>query len=329
MRFLILYVILFDRKSEGGKRMLGKDELLYKNKHFTIINDLAHSTFYYFDYDERDYSINMEFEHYHPFYEMMILLSKDAEHLIEGHPYHICSGDIVLLAPSRLHKTSYMKGDPSKRIIISFMFPEDRYGIPEVYDTILKPFLADVPIYRFEPEDRTRLFSILNDIYSFSDSPAYTGSDTDAFYIHMKFQEFLYIFYEISDRSSYSDDANFNSMERKIYDITAYIHANYHEDLSLESLANQFYISPCYLSHQFKAVTHFNLMSYIQMTRIRNVEYKLISSGMKVSDIAESCGFTSFSQFNRIFKKITGISPSEFRKNGGKAGAVPSDHTDY
>jgi len=297
--------------------MLAGDNLLYENKHFIIINDIAHSTFYYFDYDERDYSLNMEFEHYHPFFEILLLLGKEADHLIEGHPYHIQTNDLVLLAPSRLHKSIYPKGEPSKRIVISFMFPEDFFGHAETYEKILAPFKAEVPIFRFEPEVRKKLFSCLNDLFSFSSSPSYKGSDLDAFYVHNKFQEFLYTLYASSKSNIYKDDTTYNSIERKIYDITSYIHANYNEDLSLESLAEQFFISPCYLSHQFKTVTHFNLMNYIQMTRIRNVEYKLISTNDKISDIAESCGFTSFSQFNRIFKKVTGISPSDFRKNGG------------
>ncbi|MBP5153081.1 MAG: helix-turn-helix transcriptional regulator, partial [Lachnospiraceae bacterium] len=145
----------------------------------------------------------------------------------------------------------------------------------------------------------------------------YTGSETDTFYIHMKFQEFLHALYTLASKNTYKDDASFNSIERKIYDITAYIHAHYTEDLSLEMLADMFFISSCYLSHQFKAITHFNLMTYIQMTRIRNVEYRLITTDNRISDIAESCGFTSFSQFNRIFKKISGMSPSDFRKSGG------------
>jgi len=296
--------------------MVVGDSVLYENKHFIIINDINHNTFYYFDYDERDYSINMEFEHYHPFFEIMILLGKEADHLIEGHPYHLQTNDIVLLAPSRLHKSVYPKGEASKRIIISFMFPEDYFGFKETYDTLLSPFNAEVPIYRFEPEDRRKLLDVINSIYSFSKSVKYNNSETDTFYVHFKFQEFLHNLYSLQDKNIYKDDTTYNSIERKIYDITSYIHANYSEDLSLEGLAEQFYISPCYLSHQFKAVTHFNLMNYIQMTRIKNVEYRLISTNDKISDIAESCGFASFSQFNRIFKKITGTSPSDFRKSG-------------
>lgn len=297
--------------------MLVGDSLQYETKHFIIINDIKHNTFYYFDYDERNYSINMEFEHYHPFYEMLIFLGKEADHLIEGHPFHIQQNDMVLLAPSRLHKSVYPKGEPSKRIVISFMYPDDGYGANDVFNTLLEPFNTEVPIFRFEPEDRSRLFGILNEIYSFSKRPSYTTSETDVFYIHIKFAEFLHTLYSLQKKNIYKDDTTYNSIERKIYDITAYIHANYSKDLSLEAIAEQFYISPCYLSHQFKTVTHFNLMNYIQMTRIRNVEYKLISTNDKISDIAESCGFTSFSQFNRIFKKISGVSPSDFRKNGG------------
>lgn len=300
--------------------MIIGDNLLYENKHFIIINDIAHNTFYYFDYDERDYSINMEFEHYHPFYEILILLGKEADHLIEGHPYHIQTNDMVLLNPARLHKSSYPKGEASKRIVISFMFPDDCFGYKETYDTLLSPFRAEVPIYRFEPEERRKLFDILNDLFMFSSNPKYKGSETDSFYVHTKFQEFLHTLYTIQDTNIYKDDTTYNSIERKIYDITSYIHANFQEDLSLESLAEKFYISPCYLSHQFKSVTHFNLMNYIQMTRIKNVEYKLTATNEKISDIAESCGFASFSQFNRIFKKITGTSPSDFRKSGGNPG---------
>ena len=74
-----------------------------------------------------------------------------------------------------------------------------------------------------------------------------------------------------------------------------------------------FYISPSYLSREFKRVTHFNLTNYIQMTRIKNAQYRLSATDNKITDIASDCGFTSFSQFNRIFNKVTGKSPREYR----------------
>jgi len=102
--------------------MLINDSVYYEDNHYIIINNIPNNIFYYIDYDKRDASINMEFQHLHPYYEMLILLAPNATHLIEGVPYNIHMGDIVLLAPSVMHKSVYYKGEPSKRIIIDFMY---------------------------------------------------------------------------------------------------------------------------------------------------------------------------------------------------------------
>ena len=86
------------------------------------------------------------------------------------------------------------------------------------------------------------------------------------------------------------------------------------EDISLESLSENFFISSSYLSMEFKQVTGFNLSNYIQLTRIKNAQYRLVSSNDKISIIAQECGFSSFSQFNRVFNKIAGTSPREYRQ---------------
>ena len=84
----------------------------------------------------------------------------------------------------------------------------------------------------------------------------------------------------------------------------------------MEYLAEKFFISPYYLSHQFRRVTGFSLINYIQITRVRNAQQLLLYTDMKIADITTSCGFTSFSQFNRVFNKFCHTSPSQFRVNG-------------
>lgn len=51
------------------------------------------------------------------------------------------------------------------------------------------------------------------------------------------------------------------------------------------------------------------------MTRIRNAQQLLLNSSEKITDIAAQCGFSSFSQFNRIFNKQSGMSPSAYRRS--------------
>jgi AraC-like DNA-binding protein len=72
-------------------------------------------------------------------------------------------------------------------------------------------------------------------------------------------------------------------------------------------------MSPYYLSHQFKAVSGFNLNRYINRTRISNARSLLIESDATITDIAFQCGFKSISQFNRTFKKIVNLTPREYK----------------
>ena len=112
----------------------------------------------------------------------------------------------------------------------------------------------------------------------------------------------------------YSNGAEMSISESKVYSVASYIHAHYQDDLSLEGLAQQFGISTSYLSHRFKAVTGFSVTDYVQMTRIRNAQALLINTNIPITEISEPCGFNCFSQFNRVFRKHIGLSPSLYRK---------------
>lgn len=295
--------------------MLINDNIYYEDNHYIIINNIPNNIFYYIDYDKRDASVNMEFQHLHPYYEILLLLAPSASHLIEGVPYNIHMGDFVLLAPSVMHKSVYYKGEPSKRIIIDFMYPLDKPESKEAYKTILEPFNQELPIFRFSFEDQKKLTDILNNLYIFSKEHKYYGNPADEFYIHNKFQEFLYTLYELRNNNLYKAEQTYTSIEQKMYEISSYIHNHYDLDISLESLSEQFFISSSYLSREFKQVTGFNLSNYIQLTRIKNAQYKLVSTNEKISVIAQECGFSSFSQFNRVFNKISGTSPRDYRQS--------------
>ena len=87
------------------------------------------------------------------------------------------------------------------------------------------------------------------------------------------------------------------------------------EELSLDELAKEAWMSPYYLSHQFRRVTGYTLTHYIHLVRVRNCQFLLINSRKKITEIASDCGFTSFSQFNRVFRRFCGESPSDYRRS--------------
>ncbi|MBT2291343.1 helix-turn-helix domain-containing protein [Paenibacillus albidus] len=287
-----------------------ESDLLYEQGYSVNINTPANSLFYYFDYDERSHNINMEFQHFHDFYEIHILLDSRAAHIIEGNIYALQQYDIVLLRPYRLHKTQYPVGPPHKRLIINFSMPRNIPGLETAYRHMLFPFAEQVPIYRLTGEPRRAVFDPLNAIFTLS----HGVSPLNPVLVHSLFQQFLCTLCQQRDRNSYVQDEIGNTIMQKIYSVTAYIHSHYNGELSLDTIAKEFYISPYYLSHQFKSITGFTLTEYIQMTRVRNAQQMLLYTCDKISVIAEQCGFNSFSQFNRVFNKLSGMSPSEFRK---------------
>lgn len=285
--------------------------LYYEDKYSIRVNEENDSIFYYFDYDTRSADINMEFQHFHSFYELCIPLCPNAIHFIEGIPYEVQAFDIVGIPPAKLHKTQYPDGRPCKRLIIQFNMPSHVPGLSNEYEQLLGIFNQKVPIFRFDSELQRRLYGKINDIYFLSSK----ADPMRNLIIHQKFIEFLILLFLNKDSNIYKNETILSELEQKIYTVAGYIHAHYPESLSLDELAETHDISPSYLSHRFKYITGFSITDYIQMTRVRNVQALLINTDKPITEIPDLCGFNSFSQFNRVFRKYIGASPSLYRKN--------------
>ncbi|OMF65958.1 AraC family transcriptional regulator [Paenibacillus sp. FSL R5-0766] len=285
--------------------------LAYEQGYAIHVNQPGDSLFYHLDYDERSHELNMEFQHFHDYYEICILLDRTAAHIIEGSLYEIQPYDIVLLRPSLLHKTQYPKGAPPKRLMITFAMPRNTPGLESDYNELFSIFDESIPIFRFTEERRKEVLASINDIFAISQQP----SALQKVVIHHRFVEFLCAIHRYSVENGYVREETGSSMARRMYAIASYIHSHYQQDLSLDELSKRFYVSAHHLSRQFNKVTGFTFTEYVQMTRIRNAQQLLLNSREKITDIAAQCGFASFSQFNRIFNKQSGMSPSAYRQS--------------
>jgi AraC-like DNA-binding protein len=85
------------------------------------------------------------------------------------------------------------------------------------------------------------------------------------------------------------------------------------EELSLRRVAKAVNIHPNYLSEKFKQVTGINFVEYVARIRFEKACRLLHDGDMRISDIAFAAGFQSLSQFNRVFKRLSGKSPTQFR----------------
>jgi AraC-like DNA-binding protein len=100
---------------------------------------------------------------------------------------------------------------------------------------------------------------------------------------------------------------------RDIWKARQFIEENAGEPLSLGKVASVIGINPTHLSEKFKQVTGSKFVEYIARKRFERARMLLQNVDLRISEIAFAVGFQSLSQFNRVFKKFSGTSPTECR----------------
>lgn len=113
---------------------------------------------------------------------------------------------------------------------------------------------------------------------------------------------------------SVEPNAAASALSGKLRDIVRYLDEHYTEDISLDGLAEQFYISKYYLSREFKKEFGTTIIQYILSKKITNAKELLRYSNASIEDIAGLCGIGDASYFNKVFKKIEGCTASEYRR---------------
>ena len=100
----------------------------------------------------------------------------------------------------------------------------------------------------------------------------------------------------------------------RIYLITEYIRQNYPMNLSVRGIAEVFHYHPDYLSSEFLRHCKMSMIHYINRTRIEVAKKMLSDQAMSVFEITDYCGFNSSKYFARVFRRLEGVTPSEYRE---------------
>ena len=145
------------------------------------------------------------------------------------------------------------------------------------------------------------------------------SSIRDGFYA---FMQFMTILYELSrcegaralSSTSFAKIA-LPSDSRRVQKVKSYIDAHYHEEIRLSTVSDIAGMSESSFSRFFKLHTGRNLSDYIIDLRLGHACRLLVDSSDSIAEIGYHCGFNNLSNFNRIFRKRKGCSPSEFREN--------------
>ncbi|MBR0258972.1 MAG: helix-turn-helix domain-containing protein [Prevotella sp.] len=223
-------------------------------------------------------------------YDLVLITSPDLEHVWEQ---NTCTSDNIREITVQFYLDLSDDGFLSRNPFISLrkMLKEARKGLSFPMDAIMH-------------------------VYQQLDT---LSSVKDGFYAVM---QFLTILYELSRckeartlaTSSYAK-VEVESDSRRVLKVKNYIAKNYMDEVRLNTLADIAGMSPSAFSRFFKLHTGRNLSEYIIEMRLGYASRMLVDTAKSVAEISFQSGFNNLSNFNRIFKKKKGCSPSEFREN--------------
>ena len=155
--------------------------------------------------------------------------------------------------------------------------------------------------------DVSQYTAILTDIYTLASSSDYIRDMR----INGKLNDLLTLLMESSWHQGNSTNA---PKKMDISSVKAFMDEHYSEKLSLESVASHFFIDKHYLARLFKEQYGVTLVTYLQQVRITHAKRMLRFTDKSIEEIGLECGIGELNYFSRVFKKLEGVSPSEFRR---------------
>ncbi|HEY5587175.1 MAG TPA: response regulator [Ruminiclostridium sp.] len=110
-------------------------------------------------------------------------------------------------------------------------------------------------------------------------------------------------------------DYNNTSGKKIVDDVKKYVNENFAAKISLEDISEKFYISKSHFCRVFKEIEGVNFNKYINFVKIEKAKEMLKGSFHKNYEICEELGFKNTSHFNQLFKKVTGMTPIEYKNH--------------
>lgn len=160
----------------------------------------------------------------------------------------------------------------------------------------------------FTPDNFTYYVNLLDTLYAIATSDDYIRD--------MQIYEKLTSLLTLLMQESWNPMQNPATATRKrdLQDIKEYLDAHLTEKISLDDLAARFYINKFYLTRIFKEQFGMSITSYLLQIRITHAKQLLRFSDLPIEKIASECGMSDANYFARMFRKVEGMAPGEFRK---------------
>ena len=243
--------------------------------------------------------------HWHENCEICQIIDKPCEILVDGSVVTAMAGDIVVINEYDIHRFLIAEDDTKIRIIqfnlslfINLEVPLKHLKTHIKYDEI-----KEIPNLEKYLDNIFEIMEAENGIVnSGKENPFSQNITVSLYYILMR-----HFPREDSDRRKKKERDEF-------YAVVEYIRENFTKDITVKEMAKTFYMSKTKLSLLFKKYSGVCINEYLNTLRIKKVNF-MLSQGSTITYAALESGFQNIRSFNYTYKKLVGVTPSEYLKS--------------
>ncbi len=266
---------------------------------------------------EENYS--MSHCHMHETSELLFMLEGERYWLIEQDIYHLKPGMAILINRNQLHQGNMIdKNATFRRFLLYLDEPvlESYFSLPEAPG--IRGFGDNYwGVAEYIPEDWQKsltIFEMLKQELDRNDSSGNTMAVLLTVQLMTLFARNRRKQENILYRNPNPERSIHAGIHQTVHEIAIYLQNHSGEPCSLDDVAAHFFISRSYLTRIFKSVTGFTVTEYLMICRVRKAKMLLDKTDLNITEISTQIGFGSISYFERIFKRMTDLTPLQYRK---------------
>jgi len=243
-----------------------------------------------------------DYIHWHENIELMYFIKGGCTVSTDVSEMKIADGDLVVMTPGSVHSVKCKN-----------------HKATYIYAIIDNDFLKSMDFYtnrvvirrRVVCEEIQNLFgNIINEL---EDKIEYSKAS-----IQVSIMSVLLILFRKFSQELYQERIDTPKLQL-VKKVTKYIREHYKEDLSLEKIATSCGYTKFYVSRAFKEVSGTTVSTYLNTIRVYASTIPLINGNMSINDISAEFGFSDPSYFGKVFKKLVGFTPLEYRAQKNQA----------
>ena len=247
--------------------------------------------------------------HHHDFYEVYLLLRGRVEYIVENHIYRMRPGDWMLTSPLELHQARIVTdADAYERFVLWIARPYlDRLSTPRT--SLTRCFDTSVAnhtnLLRLPGAAGAQMRASIERLCSLRTSKEY-GSDL------LAQGALVELMIGLNRAAEERGDARPAGTSDQVVDaVLHYINEHYSETLTLDQLAEKFFISKYHLLRKFDAQVGTTVHRYILQKRLLNAK-QLLAGGVPPNEVCQYCGFGDYANFYRAFKAEYNQTPRQY-----------------